>query len=503
MIRADKRWLYFLILLLLVAWPLLLGLNNEKDEGKEAVVVGGKVFSTKCAPCHLNLDDFRNPNLIFKHSYHILFPCSSCHEEYPHQVDKTLRPPMRVCLACHGLSHSGQEMARGDCLACHYRAEKPAFHTSRWEKSEHKEALPSGCTKCHQPLFCEDCHQREGVKPLPSESYGIPVPSTLTLPFNISPPITMEKCASCHLDLDAFKNPTLIFKHSPHLERGFTCSSCHVKPAHQADRNDRPAMEVCYACHGLKHREQGLVASEECSLCHPPNFKDLPQDHTRRFIRKDHAEKAEENLAYCYICHKSEFCQSCHNQKKAKPKDHERLNWRETHGRGKYEKLVACDPCHSQAFCRRCHITPVPHPLNWVAYHEKPGEQYRQDCNICHAREHYCDSCHHPYYSKLALLPKNCKNCHSNITLSKETLYQAGLRGIVIHRVHFPTSSQSRVWECLSCHDPRVAIERLFDFTTCEKCHGARDEYGRIIARLSGDRLCLTCHPYPVLGQPQ
>jgi|Deesub1362A_J573_1020465.scaffolds.fasta_scaffold00432_4 hypothetical protein len=488
---------FFLIVLVFFSLPFLVGAEKEFVPGSSKVIEGRKVYAEQCNPCHVDFNRFKRPNLIFKHGYHQLVPCEACHEVYPHSPDKTVRPKMRACLACHGLYHKGKLIARGECLVCHYKAKKPSSHTPGWEKKGHTKESPKKCIDCHQPNFCESCHAKQNVPPLPPNSYALPTFAQPLFTLNLYPPIKMEDCIPCHKDLDTFKNEFLIFKHNVHLEKGYDCSACHQEKAHQPDKVSRPKMEVCYSCHAQPHLnlKKRIIATEDCYACHPRGKMRLPQDHTYLFRTKEHGSYAKRNLSYCYMCHKESFCQNCHLRERVIPDDHKVKDWKNTHGKEKYSRVSACTPCHSQKkFCYNCHPVKMPHPLNWLLAHGEAGRVSIDVCRTCHRQrglDDYCQSCHHTEVAGAFLKRENCVKCHPQFRLHFLKLRQ---EDYAIHAAHFDIKGRDP-FECFECHKKKYVGTAISKFEVCKECHG-KERLGRLVAPYNVDNgeLCSRCH---------
>ena len=73
-----------------------------------------------------------------------------------------------------------------------------------------------------------------------------------------------------------------------------SCDGCHSRMPHENGGTDSVPMEVCFACHGVKHGPQGELATSDCRKCHTPSFDLVPATISRRraFGGKPHAELA-------------------------------------------------------------------------------------------------------------------------------------------------------------------------------------------------------------------
>lgn len=130
--------------------------------------------------------------------------------------------------------------------------------------------------------------------------------------IDLSGPVRASSCLQCHESLEEARSPGLKFSHETHLPP--SCDSCHIRPAHEAGELYSPPMETCFACHGLVHGVQGLVATDSCEYCHTPEFELLPADHTPDYAERPHAEDAlRGGTNQCILCHDARVdCDACH-----------------------------------------------------------------------------------------------------------------------------------------------------------------------------------------------
>ncbi len=129
----------------------------------------------------------------------------------------------------------------------------------------------------------------------------------------------MSQCVYCHPDLDAITPGTVIFAHADHLVRNYQCEACHQEFPHNPDGVQTPDMLSCYRCHGLQHARGGQIATEDCDKCHPKSFELKPANHTKKFAKGKHKNRALKDPAYCAMCHGEKFCIDCHNGKGSGP----------------------------------------------------------------------------------------------------------------------------------------------------------------------------------------
>jgi len=319
--------------------------------------------------------------------------------------------------------------------------------------------------------------------PIPSSRYAL----------EISEPVAMSKCGRCHSDLDAFKNPAIIFKHDVHLSRGFACKACHIIFSHRPDGSIvKPPMEVCYDCHSLRHAEKGLVAGEECALCHPKGFNLKPANHTHEFAEREHPELAYQDFKYCLMCHKRDFCQKCHTEEGIEPLNHrQRQMWRGEHGKQE-EGVVSCTVCHVQNYCDDCHKTELPHAETWVQQHSKAPMEAMANCTMCHRQDKYCSDCHHASVANNLLVQENCVKCHPEYMKS---LFDQTTKAMAVHKAHFDLT-QTKPFQCKVCHSKDYTKGvGCFSFDLCKMCHG-KMRLGKPVAKwdVNSGELCGRCH---------
>ena len=466
------------------------------------VVIKRPIRMGSCAPCHENLDGFPAGWLKkVDHATHFSrgISCDACHTENPHRPDGVVRIPMRVCFNCHAIQHGPTgEMASGECTTCHEYRRKPSGHTTTWAARDHADGDTHECVMCHRSIsYCNDCHARVKVRLVRADEYAFRpfVPSSWDwqVRVNIRIPATMGDCYPCHYDIEKFSVPGLIFNHEKHFEVGIACGSCHTFYPHQPDRTYRIPMETCYGCHQVTHGAQGLLAPSECSLCHPPGFNLKPSDHTARFVAGDHRKRAASDPAYCAMCHKDSFCETCHMQRRVVPEDHKQvIVWRREHGKDRV-KRQQCSICHKQGYCDNCHrVSPIPHPALYLEQHGKQKGVDKKACNTCHRDRTFCESCHHVQVARALLVKENCTRCHPEYKLK---MLEIKNRGHMVHAAHFEMTN-TPPFSCDKCHAQGYALGHDYaTFQLCKECHGAY-KLGKLIAKFAVDNgeLCWRCH---------
>jgi hypothetical protein len=489
----------------------------------QPIILTAPASAANCTPCHSQIGESRNPDIIFSHAKHILIDCTSCHVAPPHEGGVTVSPPMNTCFACHGLVHGASgELASGECETCHPAAFelRPTSHVETWAAEPHAVASRGGvnpCMLCHEAgPDCDTCHRDEKVEvgPMPPVYLNsIPSPAAQpTITVDPAVPVDIGQCAFCHNDIDDHEVPGLIFGHEVHLERAYECAVCHTAFPHGQEGTKRPPMRDCYRCHGLTHAAQGAVAPGECEACHTPDFELMPPDHTVKFRSGEHKETGEKDAALCATCHTASFCVPCHRggapladgttSKPVQPANHATAEWISDHG-GPY--LVGeglCAICHDSASCTRCHQTKMPHPTSWQTGHADAAGLSSEDCKICHTNRTDCQTCHHASVRSADLVRENCIECHEEMKI--EPAVDIKVAQLAEHAVHFDVAETKRgePYRCTDCHvsfgplgikvvNPNTGPH---DMRVCYDCHGGVDIQGIQIAPWAGSELCRRCH---------
>ena len=499
----------------------LLGIGQESPA---EIDLTGPVRASSCLQCHEELGASRSPGLIFTHETHLPPSCDTCHLRTAHEAGVVYSPPMQVCFACHGLVHGVQGLVATDsCDYCHTPQFelRPSWHTEEWAAEPHAEAASrsgtNDCVLCHAPRTdCDACHAELApdvapVAPIYVSAIATPEPR-LRLTVDPTRPASMGQCFFCHPVLDR-EWPGLIFAHGPHLERDFRCEACHEVFPHRSGEVAVPTMLSCYRCHSLIHAVQGIVAGEECALCHPPDFELVPADHTPQFIAREHSGPAAEDVTPCVMCHQSPLCAECHRGERVLadgtlseeviPEDHQRAEWRAEHGSIYLSGQGSCSICHTEVSCTRCHITPMPHPTTWLSDHIDNGFP-TIDCQVCHQDRASCQECHHQEVREAELVLENCVGCHPEMDTLPATDIRE--RRLVEHAVHFEVEERiGRPYVCDDCHITLTQARvqgvgqhtfetQAHDLRICYDCHGALDARGVQIAPWPGSQLCRRCH---------
>ena len=531
--RTSIWWLVLISAAVLLT--VLLSAPSGTAGDVPAVNLSGEVTRDMCTPCHARIADVANERIRFSHGTHITVGCASCHSQMPHREGTTEIPEMGGCFACHGFGHAADSTVAGAaCDVCHSSGFelRPATHAADWPLAPHAEEARSGgvnqCMLCHDaPLDCDACHVSDNVDVGPMPPFFLPtlpvVEERPELTIEFSSPISIGQCIHCHGSVGEFLTDRLIFPHEVHIERSYSCASCHPVFPHSAFGTAYNTMADCYRCHSLVHADKGLVATEDCLACHPPQFDLKPVNHTPAFEANEHGEPAYADETYCTLCHKSPFCQECHRAKRPMadgsparfviPENHMETTWVSEHGRPFLEAEGTCWACHDSPSCSRCHVTPMPHPPEWFGQHGVSDFSKRDDadCNVCHKDRDWCQECHHDTVKRADLIEENCVGCHEEMAEKPAT--QIKHKGFAEHAVHFYVEETvGRPYRCYECHatwgarngdgNGRGAFSTHsgspgdigHDLRLCYDCHGALDFQSVQIAPWPGAQLCVRCH---------
>lgn len=282
-------------------------------------------------------------------------------------------------------------------------------------------------------------------------------------------PVFVQKCQNelCHADLltedtDRDKASEIIFSHGIHRGQ-FDCSACHDRFPHKFGEIDKPEMQECFACHGLRHGPVGIIAYDTCDSCHRTARDRLrPAFHTADWAREPHVQPSLKELqTRCMMCHDGPFCDDCHRA--------EYVRWEPEQPYLFDAGTVGCKQCHAQ--------------VSMVRFGPGGTSSYRVDgldasvhrnltCIQCHVDFRWDDvRASTPVWNVNAGLA--CRDCHDHADQSKA--YEAS--------VH---------WQRIQSRD--------FDSATCGSCHGGHDiqpldtEAARKALTSAQVEMCARCH---------
>jgi ribosomal protein L40E len=261
-----------------------------------------------------------------------------------------------------------------------------------------------------EEMACADCHTTVGESTTGSD--------------NLLP--AMEVCADCH-DVDdesgcnqchnnveqastaaRITDYNQLFSHEKHLSADLECSTCHgeVEEIGINKHLKIPDMIKCMDCH------QNKVVSTECRTCHTSDERIKPANHDLAFM-ETHGDIASNFVSTmgknCATCHKTEFCQDCHEGENLNRFSHP-LNFEFTHALSAQGKERNCFTCHeNRDFCSSCHLSnnvlPYNHTAGWTNQIDGDGGRHRIEAMIDLEN---CMSCHEHNADQI------CQQCHNN-----------------------------------------------------------------------------------------
>lgn len=221
-----------------------------------------------------------------------------------------------------------------------------------------------------------------------------------------------DNCNQCHSNIESAGIATRtieyspLFSHQTHMNAELECATCHGEVAgielgrHMAI----PDMMQCMDCHHSKDVEN------ECATCHAPGERIKPLNHDLVFI-ETHGDISANFVSVmgknCATCHKTEFCQDCHEGENVERLTHP-LNFEFTHALSAQGKERNCFTCHEDRdYCSSCHIEnnvlPYNHVAGWTNTIPGDGGRHRieamidlENCMSCHENnaDQICGQCH-------------------------------------------------------------------------------------------------------------
>ena len=270
-------------------------------------------------------------------------------------------------------------------------------------------------------------------------------------------PFLSFTCADCHAAISDTLVPNHIFSHGAHMT--YDCTACHPRFPHAPTGTERPKMPSCFACHGLRHGPQGIIAASDCTKCHTlPRAQLIPLDHTADYKGKPHVIPGQTQFrTSCMMCHTKAQCDTCHFATK--------VSWDTT-------QSPTYDPGNS---CLSCHKSDLPRLAAPVTASTLDASAHRSlTCTQCHPDFRYVDGTNKTkLWNANAGLACASVGCHDK---------QNALWAVSIHGNK--AASGVPAASCSGCHGGHD-IERL-------KTQAAKDRL-----RLSGLKLCVgTCHTH-------
>jgi hypothetical protein len=214
-------------------------------------------------------------------------------------------------------------------------------------------------------------------------------------------------CGKCHLQAKPQLSPRIEeysskFNHALHTGPAkLECTVCHMNldsTLAPEQVGHLPRMADCMTCH------QTRGVKTECSVCHVPSDQLKPRDHQLSWLTM-HGAPASENDKQCTLCHKTDYCQKCHNgdpTSSPHPRD-----YMARHGQDAHLADLECSVCHdTRSFCVECHrrlnVLPSSHfKPGWVTTdggdHTTEAGFDLENCMACHDTPNQtpvCARCH-------------------------------------------------------------------------------------------------------------
>jgi len=292
---------------------------------------------------------------------------------------------------------------------------------------------------------------------------GTATPNDEQLTVTVGGTVFAEKCDPCHGNIAATKNfsSSIIFSHGYH--QLVQCNACHSRFPHRPEGTERPMMEQCFNCHGVRHGPMGIIATDVCEKCHvePRSNRTQPAFHTDDWAETPHVAPAEKALnTQCMMCHDGPFCDDCHIQ--------EDINWTPATGY-KYDPRDGCVACHgSESLVKTSGGVPKSFQVTGVF------DSAHQDttCQQCHIDYQYEDD---PVPTKLWNINAGlaCSSCKDH--KDQNTEYQKSIHAEEINKANYESAT------CASCHgghyiqrlDSQSALAALqaSAYRVCARCH--------------------------------
>lgn len=281
-------------------------------------------------------------------------------------------------------------------------------------------------------------------------------------------PVYKDACTkTCHGNIANTKNyaSEIIFSHGYH--QLVTCSACHPRFPHRADTTiERPTMQGCFDCHGVRHGSMGVIATDACEDCHvTPKERLRPAFHTYGWAGTDHVKPAEEEFnTKCAMCHKPDSCTTCHDQQGVvwSPE-----SWDYNAGDG-------CLACHGDTGLTK---QTGDGAKSFMVSGLDSSAHSDLSCQDCHSDYRYDDQA--PASSLYTINASNsCASCHEK----QED-----------ERLSAPVAEYNK-----SVHAEQIAAGN-YDSATCSSCHGGHyierldTEFAKQRMHMSSFRTCSRC----------
>jgi hypothetical protein len=297
-----------------------------------------------------------------------------------------------------------------------------------------------------------------------------------------------ENCNPCHgsiADTDNFAGE-IIFRHGYH--QLVACSACHSRFPHRPEGTERPTMQGCFDCHGLKHGPMGELARGNCDACHrTPVDKLRPVSHTWDWAKKPHVEPGSKRFqTQCMMCHDEKGCTDCH--------DNLGIRW-DPGVPYTFDSNTGCLSCHGDENLTK---TSGGQPKSYQVLGVQQSAHRGLTCQQCHKDYRYEDDAVDPTPLWNVNAGLACRDCHANPAMFTED--QAARNATVIEEYDNSTHAEALSdWMVGTLRTP----DRRSNTTqppTCADCHGGHyiqkldTDLARQVMHGSAYRVCARCH---------
>lgn len=221
----------------------------------------------------------------------------------------------------------------------------------------------------------------------------------------------------------------------------------------------------------------------------PPTEPEKPSSHFEENWFVNHKFEVRKDPASCGDCHKTFFCQACHQDRR--PSSHD-AQWLKFHFGNAAERPEMCSSCHRPDYCEGCHKV-MRHDTQWLQQHAAKLAQFGQTKRWAGQTMHQlCYHCH---------TPQSCQGCHSGALPNSHKVAnflrdpQVGHGKIAKKQGIASCNTCHQTQFCTSCHGlpmphpndwadkhPQVGHQNP---SVCQRCHNFKQES------------CQTCHQMP------
>lgn len=296
-----------------------------------------------------------------------------------------------------------------------------------------------------------------------------------------------ENCDPCHGNISDTDNyaAEIIFQHGYH--QLIACSSCHTRFPHRPEGTERPTMEGCFNCHGLRHGPMGELATGKCEDCHKTKADRLrPTFHTYDWEKKPHVAPGDANLqTQCMMCHDEAWCVDCHVDYS--------IDW-DPGVPYVYDSDGGCLACHGDENLTK---TSAGQPKSYQVQGVEDSTHGDLSCQKCHQDYQYEDAANPtPLWNVNAGLA--CRDCHLKATGMEGEAAEASKKAVAEYDVSTHASALNDWMQgTMKPTDPTKAFEQP---PTCADCHGGHyimrtdTAYAQQVLHGSAYRICARCH---------